>query len=156
MEKNISGLLIVFAAIFLVSVGLSYSTGYNAGNEDTKIITEIEYQNVSVLEIEYLSLPSQLDLAVEAFLNAVEAEEDEDGNSVDVLDNLNGKFYFDELEVRSVDEDYSIFVTGNGDVTTIVFSIDLRFDDGDDREKESYKVEVVFEEDEDTMVTILE
>lgn len=147
MEKNISGLLIAFAVVFLVCVGLAYSTGYNAGNEDTKTETEYVYQNISVVETEYVSI-SQLDLAVAAFLEAVEDEEDEAGNSVDVL----GDYYFDELEVRSIEDEYT--VSYDGDETTVNFSINLRFDDGEDRIKQSYNVEVFFEEDEDTEVTV--
>ena len=151
MEKHISGLLVVIAAVFLLVGGL---VGYNIGEAETITVTNTEYQNVSVPGVtEYVTLPSQLDRAVEAFLIAVEDEEDEAGRDVDIFVDDLDDFYFDELEVRDVDEDYT--VEYKGDKTIIEFSIDLRFDDGDEREKESYNVRVVFEEDEDTKVRLL-
>ena len=149
MEKNISGLLVIIAVFFLVGVGLAYSTGYNAGNEDTKTITEIEYQNVSVPEIEYIYAPSVLDKAIEDFLVAIEDEEVERNNTfVDILGNYN----FDELQVSKVFDDY--IVSYSDDETIVNFSIKLKLDDGDERTRTTYDVSVTSEEDEDTIVLI--
>ncbi len=146
MEKHVSNLFIVIAVFALLIGGL---VGYNMA--PVKVVTEIEteivYQNVSVYEIEYISLPSQLDLAVAAFLEAVEDEEDEAGNLVNVL----GSYDFDEVSVSKVYDDYS--VDYNDDQVTVEFSIKLKFnEDGEASEKQVYDVEVVFEESEDTKV----
>lgn len=152
MEKHVSGLLLVIAVAFLLIGGL---VGYNMA--PTKVVTETEietvYQNVSVIEIEYVSLPTQLELAVAEFLKAVEDEEDEKGNDIDILEYMN--YNFNEVEVSRLYNDYSI--TKVDDETTVTFSIRLQFDEDDERsEKESYDVTVIFEEDEDTEVTALE
>ena len=149
MEKHISGLLVVIAAAFLLVGGL---VGYNIGEAEieTKTITEIEYQNVSVDRIVEVQAPSELDRAVAEFLKSVEDEEVEDvnGTEVDVLGNYN----FDELEVSRVYEDYS--VSYEDDLTTVNFSIKIRLNDGDDRARETYDVTVILEEDEDTEVIV--
>ena len=148
MEKHVSGLFIAFSVLALILVSLSGLVGYNMGNEDNEIITEIEYRNVSVTE--YIEVPaiSQLELAKAEFLQAVDDEEDEAGNDVDVLGNYN----FDEIEVIKVYDEYSILY--DGDETTVDFKIRLKFDDGDDRVKEDFEVTVTFEEDEDTIVEV--
>ena len=152
MEKHVSGLLIVIAVICLLVGGL---VGYNMA--PVKLVTETEtkivYQNVSVEKLVEIPAPDMLSLAVDAFLQAVEDEEDEAGRDVTIFTGDLDDFYFDELEVRNVDEDYT--VEYDNDKTIIEFSVDLRFDDGDDREKETYDVRVVFEEDEDTKVKLL-
>lgn len=146
MEKHVSGLLIVIAVAFLLIGGL---VGYNMA--PVKVVTETEteivYQNVSVPEL--IEAPDQLSLAVAEFLIAVEDEEDEAGNEVDVL----GSYDFDEVEVSRVYDDF--LVTYTKDTTTVEFSIKLRFDeDGEASEKETFDVEVVFEDDEDTEVFV--
>ena len=115
----------------------------------TEIQTEIVYQNVSVDKIVEIPTVSVLEKAVSAFMEAVEDEEllDEAGNDVDVLEYYN----FDEVEVLKVYDAYT--VSYDDEMTTVNFEIRLKFDDGDDRLKESYDVEVIFEDDEDTKVT---
>jgi len=149
MEKNTQGIVAVFAVLALL---VGFALGAVLMGEDTETIKEVEkvvYQNVSVETVVELAAPNELDRAVAEFLIAVEDEEDEAGNDVDVL----GDYYFDELEVRSVEDEYT--VTVDGDKTIVEFSINVRFDDGDDRKKETYDVKVVFEEDEDTKVRVL-
>ncbi|MHA1481824.1 MAG: hypothetical protein ACTSQA_00115 [Candidatus Heimdallarchaeaceae archaeon] len=107
----------------------------------------VEYQNVSVTE--YVDVPavSQLDLAVAEFLQAVEDEEDEAGNNVDVL----GTYDFDEMEVSRIYSDHN--VSYEDEKTTIDFKIRLRFDEEDSKSKKQiYNVKVIFDEDEDTEV----
>ena len=148
MEKNTQGIVAVFAVLALL---VGFALGAVLMGEDTETIKEVEkvvYQNVSVETVVELAAPNELDRAVAEFLIAVEDEEDEAGNDVDVL----GDYYFDELEVRSVEDEYT--VTVDGDKTIVEFSINVRFDDGDDREKETYDVTVYFEEDEDTEVIV--
>jgi len=146
MEKHVSNLFIVIAVFALLIGGL---VGYNMA--PVKVITETEteivYQNVSVTEL--VEAPNQLSLAVAEFLIAVEDEEDEAGNEVNVL----GSYDFDEIEVSKVYDDYSVEYTK--DTVTVEFSIKLRFDEqGEASEKETFDVEVVFEDNEDTEVIV--
>ena len=104
--------------------------------------------NVSVEKLVEVEAPSALDKAVEAFLSAVEDEEDEAGNAVNVL----GVYNFDELSVLKVYDEYS--VAYDGEETTVNFSIRLQLDDGDDRVKNTYDATVVFEDGEDTLVSL--
>jgi len=146
MEKHISGLVIALSVLFLLVGGL---VGFAMGSEKvvTEIQTEIVYQNVSVDKIVEIPTVSVLEKAVSAFMEAVEDEEDEAGNDVDVLEDYN----FDEVEVLKVYDAYT--VSYDDEMTTVNFEIRLKFDDGDERLKESYDVEVIFEDDEDTKVT---
>ena len=98
-----------------------------------------------IVEVE---APSILDQSITAFMKAVEDEEDEAGNAVEIL----GDYYFDEVSITKVYDEYN--VAYEDEKTTVDFSIKLQFDDGDDREKESYDVTIIFEEDEDTEVIV--
>jgi len=149
MEKNTQGIVATFAILALL---VGFALGAVLMGEDVETIKTVEsivYQNVSVDNVVEIEAPSELDRAVAEFLIAVEDEEYEAGRDVDVL----GDYYFDELEVRSVEDEYT--VTVDGDKTIVEFSINVRFDDGDNRKKETYDVKVVFEEDEDTKVRVL-
>ena len=150
MDKTNVTLLLV-AALLIGGV-----IGYVAGDGNTETIvtvlpgeieTVVEYVNVSVeTEVE---APNELDRAVATFLTAVENEEDEDGNDIDVL----GSYDYDEVEVSKVYDEWS--VEYDSDVTTVDFSIKLRFDeDGERSEKETYDVTVIYEDNEDTIVNV--
>ncbi len=150
MEKHVGGLLVVIAVAFLLIGGL---VGYNMAPTKvvTETVTEVVYQNVSVEKLVEIPAPDMLSLAVDAFLIAVEDEEDEAGNDVDVL----GSYDFDEVEVSRVYDDYT--VNYNDDETTVSFRIRLRFDEDDEpSEKETFNVVVIFEEDEETIVEAVE
>ena len=146
MEKHVSGLLIVIAVMCLLVGGL---VGYNMA--PVKVVTETvtEYQNVSVDKIVEVEAPSQLSLALDTFMTAVEDEEDEDGNEVDVV----GSYDFDEIEVSKVYDNYTIEY--DGDKTIVSFKIKLKFDeDGEKSQKEIFDVVVAFEEGENSEVSI--
>lgn len=146
MEKHISGLLVVIAAVFLLVGGL---VGYNVGEAqvETNTITEYVDRNVSVTEYVDVPAPSQLNLAVAEFLKAVEDEEDEAGYNVDVL----GTYDFDEMEVSRIYADHN--VSYEDEKTTIDFKIRLRFDEDDaESTKRTYNVTVVFDQEEDNTV----
>lgn len=148
MENTLSVTLIL-AFLLIGAVG-----GAVLAPQESEIeyVDRVEYVNNTVTEIVEVAAPSLLDLAVAEFLQAVENEEDEDGSDL-ILAELEEDYYFDEMEVREVNDEYSIEV--DGDVTKVWFSIDLRFDDGDDRDKNTYFVKVVFEDDEDTKVRLV-
>jgi len=149
MEKNTSGIVVVFVILSLL---VGFALGAVLIGEDTETIKEVEVEkivNVSVDNIVEVPAPNQLDLAVEEFLKAVEDEEDEAGNDVNVL----GDYNFDEVEISKVYSDYT--VAYDDDKTIVDFSIKLRFDQEDESaSKETYDVTVIFEEDEDTEVLI--
>ena len=153
MEKNTSGLLVVLVVFGLLIGGIAGGlVGYNSAPVETKTVTQVEYQNVSVKgDIEYVSLPSKLDLAVEEFMNAVDDEEDESGEPISILEDTG--YDFDEIKQYKVYDEYS--VDYDGDKTTVEFSIRLKFDEDDEKsEKKTYDVTVYFEEDEDTEILV--
>lgn len=147
MEKHVSGLLIVIAVLSLLIGGL---VGYNMAPTKvvTEIVTEIEYQNITVEKVVEVPAENILDKAVATFMQAVDDEEDEAGNDIEVL----GDYYFSEVELIRVLDEYNI--SYDDEITTVDFSIKLRFDDGDVRLKVSYDVKVIFEEDEDSEVIV--
>ena len=151
MENTI---VIILVALALV-VGVVGGAVFTPNDVETKI----EYQDriveklVNVTVEKLVEIPEQdmLSLAIDAFLQAVDDEEDEAGNDVDVLGNYN----FDEVEVSKVYNEHTVFY--NDDETTVDFSIRLRFKEDDSvAEKITYDVTVTFEEDEDTEVLALE
>ena len=148
MEKNTNGIVAVFAILALL---VGFALGAVLMGEDTETIKEVVVEkivNVSVETVVEVPAPNELDRAVAEFLIAVEDEEDEAGNDVDVLGNYN----FDEVKVSKVYDEYMI--SYDDDDTTVEFSIRLILDDGDDREKNSYDVTVKFEADEETEVIV--
>lgn len=152
MEKNTQGLVAIFAILSLL---IGFTLGAVLMGEDTETIKEVEVEkivNVSVEKIVEIEAPSALDKAVIAFMNAVENEEDEAENDVDILDDMN--YNFDEVSIYKLFDDYSIVVSDDGDVETINFDIRLKFKDSHDSEKTTYDVTVIFEEDEDTIVIV--
>jgi len=145
MENTIVTIFVILA----LAVGLV--GGYVINPSDTEVVYQDKIVeklvNVSVDKVVEVPAPDMLSLAVDAFMQAVEDEEDEAGNDVNVV----GTYDFDEIEVSKVYDDYQ--VSYDGDETTVNFLIKLRFDeDGEASEKEKYDVTVIFEEDEDTEV----
>jgi len=150
MEKNTQGIVAVFA---LLSLLVGFALGAVLMGEDTETITEVEVAkivNVTVEKLVEIPAPDMLSQAVDAFMQAVEDEEDEAGNDVDVL----GSYDIDEVSISKVYYDYIVSYEDDEKVT-IDFSIKLRFDeDGEASEKETFDVTVVFDEDEDTEVEV--
>lgn len=150
MENTIVTIFIILA----LALGFVGGAVLIPGTTDTEIvykdkIVEKEVE-VAVEKLVEIPSPDMLSLAVDAFLIAVENEEDEAGNDVDVLGNYN----FDEVEVSKVYDEYS--VEFNDDEKVVEFSIRLRFkEEGVQSEKETYDVRVIFEEGEDTEVEVL-
>jgi len=145
--------------IVTIFVVLALIVGGVGGAVFTPNETEIEYVDrdvtvevpvdVPVETIIEVPAPNQLDLAVEAFMKAVDDEEDEAGNDVEVL----GKYNFDEVEVSKVYDEYT--VEYDGDETIVNFRIRLRFKEEDaSAEKQTFDVTVRFEDEEDTEVTV--
>lgn len=98
------------------------------------------------------SSSGDLDTAVNDFMKAVEDEEDEAGNDMDILDDMN--YNFDEVELKKVYDEYT--VEADGDKKVVTFKVKLRFDEDDERsEYEKYDVQVTYEDGEDTEVELL-
>jgi len=91
--------------------------------------------------------PNLLDIAVNDFLDEVEDEDD--------LQRCSGNIYdFDEISISRLYDEYSI--NFNEDDYSVDFEIRLKYDEDDVRScKETYNVNVFYEEDEDTEVNIL-
>lgn len=113
--------------------------------------TEIEYVDkevfvdVPVETIVEISAPNQLDLALLAFLDAVE----DDDINFDYL----GDYKFDEFEVYRIYDAYT--VAYDDEFTNVDFKVKVRFDQDDmPSEKVVHNVTVIFEEGEDTEVTV--
>ena len=153
--------------IVTIFVILALALGFVAGAViipgETK--TEIEYQdkivekvvNVTVEKLVEIPAPDMLSLAVDAFLIAVEDEDVlDDDNEVDVLsDYTNASYRFSEMEVNRVYDDWSVSYVD--DKTIVDFNIKLRFDEDDEpSERVRFDVTVTFEEDEDTIVEVVE
>lgn len=145
MENTIVTLFVALAFV----LGMISGAVITPNDTETVIVYEDKIVE-SIVEVPVevvVNAPNQLELAVAEFMNAVDEEEDEAGNSVDVL----GTYDFDEVEISRVYDDWS--VAFNNDKTTVDFRVKLRFDeDGEASEKETYDVTVIFEEDEDTEV----
>ena len=154
MENWISGLLMVAMLIIgLFAGGAIFST-------EKEVIVEKEVEVEKIVEVEVpgeeiiveVPAPSLLDLAVEDFMKAVEDEEDEAGNEINLLDEYDVDF--DEVSIKKIYDDYTI--VHDGDEYSVEFSIKLKFDEEDEKsERVKYNVLVEYEEDEDTEVTIL-
>jgi len=152
MEKNTQGIVAVFALLALL---VGFALGAIMMGEDTETIVNVPVEkivNVSVVELVEMPAPDMLSLAVDAFMQAVDDEEVINGTGSDEAD-IMGQYDFDEIETNKVYDEYN--VSYDDEVTTVDFSLRLRFDNDDDVEKESYDVKVVFEEDKDTRVSIL-
>lgn len=149
MENTIVTIFVILALIVGAVGGAVFtpnSTEIETVYQD-KIVEKIV--NVSVDKLVEVPAPDMLSLAVDAFLQAVDNEEDDAGNDVDVLGNYN----FDEVEVSKIYDDYT--VEYNGDEITVDFSIRLRFKEEDSvADKTTYNVTVIFEEGEDTEVEV--
>jgi len=148
MEKNTQGLVATFAILALL---VGFCLGAVLMGEDTETIKEVEVEKIVNVTVEKIvEVPTnELSRAVDEFMKAVEDEEDEAGNGINVL----GSYDFDEVEISKVYDDYN--VSYEDDTTTVNFSIRLRFDeDGEASEKETYAVTVIFEDDEDTEVIV--
>ena len=116
--------------------------------KEIEVLKEVPVNVTVEVPVEVPS-PSMLDMAVATFMLAVDEEEDEDGNEVD----LQNGYAFNEISVKDVSEDYSVVYTE--DTTTVDFEITLKYKDSHDSDKETYKVVVTYEEDEDSIVEVL-
>ena len=148
MENTLAVIFIVLSLLIGAVGGVVLTP---ADTIEIEVPGETVYQNVSVEKIVEVAAPNQLEIAVAEFMNAVENEEDEADNRVNILDNMD--YNFDEVSIKEVSDDYTIAVTNDRDTTEVNFEIKLKFKDSHDKyETASYNVTVTFEEDEDTEV----
>jgi len=113
---------------------------------ETKVNVPVEViKEVEVVKV--VSAPSELDNALVTFLKAVENEEDEAGNEIDLLKGYD----FDEVSLNKLYEDH--VVTYSDDKIIVDFQVKLKYkEDGESSEKETYNVTVTYETDEDSTV----
>ena len=142
-------LAVIFIVLSLLVGAISGVVLAPADTIEIEVPGETVYQNVTVEKIVEVAAPNQLEIAVAEFMNAVEDEEDEAGNPVNVL----GDYDFDEVEISKVSDEYT--VAYDGEDTIVDFSIRLRFDKDDVQDaKETFDVTVTFEDGEDTIVEV--
>jgi len=148
----------VWVVCALLIGGLVGSFAFPTTNEvivNKEVIKEVPVEVVKEVVKEVpVESESPLDKALAEFLVAVEDEEDEAGNDVDALDCDGDSYDFDEVSVSKVSDEWS--VTYDGDKETVNFEVKLKYKESDSRScRETYNVEVAYEQDEDTEVTIL-
>ena len=144
-------LAVIFIVLSLLVGAISGVVLTPADTIEIEVPGETVYQNVTVEKIVEVAAPNQLEIAVAEFMNAVENEEDEADNRVNILDNMD--YNFDEVSIKEVSDDYTIAVTNDRDTTEVNFEIKLKFKDSHDKyETASYDVTVTFEDGEDTEV----
>jgi len=120
-----------------------------------EVVKEVEVEvpvNVTVEVPVEVQAPSMLDLAVATFMEAVDEEEDEAGNEIDLQEGYD----FADISVNKISKDY--VVSYSKDKVEVEFEIRLKYDekgDSDRSERETYEVLVTYEDDEDTIVEIL-
>jgi len=91
------------------------------------------------------------DKALATFLLAIENEEDEAGNEIDLLECDGNSYDYSDIAVSKVTDEWS--VEYDDDKTIVNFTVRLKYHE-QDREscRESYSVTVTYETDEDTIV----
>ena len=164
MENFWTTLLVIAALLVGVFGGAWGFSDTETVIKEVEVIKEVAVPAVCE-EPEALECPDALGLDVEVsdgllemalgdFLAAVEDEEDEAGeNDLEWLLTCGDgdEFDFDELSVSRVDDDWSVVY--DGDETTVNFEVRMKYKETDERScRESYKVTVSYEEDEDTEV----
>lgn len=148
---------VMFGLIMAAILVAGFLSGGVLLSTETEIEGPIQYVDKEV--VEYVEIcgdicecpvcENKLQMAVDEFMKAVDNEEDEAENNVDALLDYD----FDEISISKVYNEYSF--TYDGDKTTVDFDIKLKYDEDDQKsEKHRYNVEVVFESEEDTLVTI--
>lgn len=148
-----------FWAVGLIALIIGFSSGAlllggtETVYEDRDVPGETVYEEVEV-EVPGETVYEDRDYLGEAlseFLLAAEDEEDEAGEDVEVLECDGDNFDFDELSVSRVYDEWS--VSFDDDERTVEFEVKLKYKEQDERScRNTYDVEVHWEEDEDTEV----
>lgn len=154
MAKNLS--LGVLTALVIVALLLGGVVGHYVAPNEVEVTknqtVEVPVEVIKVVnQTVEVEAPSALDNAVETFLKAAEDEEDEAGNTVDVLNNYD----FDQIVVSKISKNWNVAYTK--DTTVVEFTITLKYDekgDSERSEKETYDVTVTYENGEDTIVEV--
>ena len=149
MVKNISWPAIVTVGVIVLLLG-AMGGAFLFPNEKTvnvETLVEVPGDVVEVEKIIEVAAPSMLDNALATFLEAVEDEEDEAGNELELLEGYD----IEEVSVNKVYDEYAIFY--DDDETIVEFQVKLKYkEDGEKSEKETYNVRVTYEEYDDIIV----
>lgn len=150
-EKSIALMATVLVILGLLVGGIFMYTLFP--REVTKeVIKEVQVPGPEVIKevtkevIKEVPAPSELDKAVATFMIAVDKEEDEAGNDID----LQNGYDFKEISVKDISDEYT--VAYSEDKVVVEFEITLKYKDSHDSEKEVYNIRVTSETDEDTIV----
>ncbi|HDZ27911.1 hypothetical protein LCGC14_2688430 [marine sediment metagenome] len=170
MENFWTTLLVIAALLVGVFGGAWGFSDTETVIKEVEVIKEVAVPAVCE-EPEALECPDALGLDVEVsdgllemalgdFLAAVEDEEDEAGNDLEDLELLEcgdgdnrHEFDFDELSVSKLDDVWT--VEYDDDKTTVGFEVRMKYKETDERScRETFNVEVVYEDGEDTEVSV--
>jgi hypothetical protein len=110
---------------------------------EVPVETIVEVEKVIEVEKDYVAD------AVAKFMKAVEDEEDEAENAVEVL----GDYDFESVSIRKISKDYKISI--DKDKTAVEFNIKLKFVEGDESEVKEFNVIVTDFVDEDEESTVI-
>lgn len=110
---------------------------------EVPVETIVEVEKVIEVEKDYVAD------AVAKFMKAVEDEEDEAENAVEVL----GDYDFESVSIRKISKDYKVSI--DKDKTVVEFNIKLKFVEGDESEVKEYDVTVTDFVDEDEESTVI-
>jgi len=112
---------------------------------EVPVETIVEIEKVIEVEKDYVAD------AVAKFMKAVEDEEDEAENAVEVL----GDYDFESVSIRKISKDYTVSINKNQ--TVVDFNIKLKFVEGDRFKVEEYNVTVTdfVDEDEESTVKVI-
>ena len=146
MKKGISTGLMALLMVLCLLVS-SFGTALFMPEKEVEVVklveSECEYSEYEfeVIEKDYLTE------AKDAWLKAIEDEEDEADNSVEVL----GNYYFDEMKERKLYDDY--VVSFDGEDYSVEFEMKLKLKEEDEpSEYRRYKVKYIVEVDEDSEI----
>jgi len=151
MEKNISFVIAALIVAVVLAGGLFYVVGFNSAPVkivENKTFVEIPGENQTI-EVEVVK-EVQIDPRDDALAEFLKEVEDDDS----LLRCSGYEYDFDEISVSKLDDAYTLEV--DEDEQTVTFKVKLKYDEDDERScKNTFDVEVFYEDGEDAEVTVL-
>ena len=167
-------------AIVIIALVLGLIVGYVAAPDAETVINTVEVEKVVTqinplneeLQLANVDLQARVDElesqtsevtivesnflndAVKVFWTAVEDEEDPEGNELDLLSCDGDEYDFDELSESKLSDEWTLTYLDD-DEYTVEFETRIKYKESDSRScRETYDVTVLYEDDEDTIVTV--
>jgi len=163
MDNNILfgllGVALLLGGLFIGAAFFSTQTEVDVPGETVQVPVQDNLDRIAELEaeleeeVEVLVEDTTLEDALDVFMLAVEEEEDEAGNDIELLECGGDDYDFDEISVSKVYNDWS--VSYDGDETEVDFEVKLKYKETDERScRDTFDVTVLYEDDEDTIVRV--